>query len=150
MFKNKPKTPVNGTSQKSPSLNMISEGTKIKGTIQSQNDIRIAGRLDGEAICKGKVIVSSSAHLEGDISSADADIAGKVEGTIKVSNKLTLRQSAEVSGDIYTNNLIVEEGAKLNGNCRMGAQDTSVDGASDANISTSSVVKEKEKEKAKA
>lgn len=150
MFNNKPKNNVNGTTQKSPSLNMISEGTKIKGTIKSQNDIRIAGRLEGEAICKGKIILSSSAHIDGNISSAEADIAGNVEGTIKVSNKLTLRQSANVGGDIFTKVLIVEEGAKINGNCRMGVQETSMDGASDAEYAESTVVKEKKKEKEKA
>lgn len=134
---------VNGTSQKSPSLNMISEGTIIKGTIKSQNDLRIAGRSEGEAICKGKVIVSSSAHIEGNIASADADIAGKVEGTIKVSNKLSLRQSAIVGGDIFTKVLIVEEGAQLNGNCRMGNNETTLDGATDAEYADSTVVKEK-------
>ncbi len=134
---------VNGTSQKSPSLNMISEGTTIKGTIKSQNDLRIAGRLEGEAICKGKVIVSSSAHIDGNIASADADIAGKIEGTVKVSNKLSLRQSAIVGGDIYTEVLIVEEGAQINGNCRMGNNETTIDGATDAEYAESTVVKEK-------
>ena len=134
---------VNGTTQKSPSLNMISEGTTIKGTIKSQNDLRIAGRLEGEAICKGKVIISSSAHIDGNVASVDADVAGKVEGTIKVSNKLSLRQSAIVGGDIYTKVLIVEEGAQLNGNCRMGGQETSIDGATDADYAESTVVKEK-------
>lgn len=147
MFKNsKPKSPgnhVNGTSQKSPSLNMISEGTKIKGTIKSQNDIRIAGRLEGEVICKGKVIVSSSAHIDGNIASVESDIAGKVDGTIKVSDKLTLRQSANVGGDIFTKVLIVEEGAQLNGNCKMGTQDASIDAATDADYAESTVVKEK-------
>jgi cytoskeletal protein CcmA (bactofilin family) len=143
MFKNKPDNKVNGTAQKSPSLNMISEGTTIKGTIKSQNDLRIAGRLEGEAICKGKVIISSSAHIDGNIASVDADVAGKIEGTIKVSNKLSLRQTAIVGGDIYTKVLIVEEGAQLNGNCRMGNQDGNIDGASDANYAESTVVKEK-------
>ncbi|MDX1642587.1 MAG: polymer-forming cytoskeletal protein [Balneolaceae bacterium] len=146
MFNNKPNNPkknVNGTSQKSPSLNMISEGTKIKGTLKSQNDIRIAGRLEGEVICKGKVIVSSSAQIDGNISSAEADIAGKVEGTIKVSNKLTLRQTAIVGGDIFTKVLLVEEGAQLNGNCRMGSQEENMDGATDADYAESTVVKEK-------
>lgn len=140
---NKPEKNVNGTSQKSPSLNMISEGTTIKGTIKSQNDIRIAGRLEGEAICKGKVIISSSADVEGNIASTDADIAGKVDGTIKVSNKLSLRQSAVVGGDIYTKVLIVEEGAQINGNCKMGNQTADIDGASDAKYAESTVVKEK-------
>lgn len=147
MFKNsQPKNTnrkVNGTSQKSPSLNMISEGTKINGTIKSQNDIRVAGRLEGEVICKGKVIISSSAQIEGNIASAEADIAGKVDGTIKVSDKLTLRQSAIVGGDIYTKVLIVEEGAQLNGNCRMGTQQENIDGATDAAYAESTVVKEK-------
>ncbi|MDZ7718680.1 MAG: polymer-forming cytoskeletal protein [Balneolaceae bacterium] len=135
---------MNGTSQKSPSLNMISEGTTIKGTIKSNNDIRIAGRLEGEAICKGKVIISSSAHVDGNIASTEADIAGKIEGTIKVSEKLSLRQTAIVGGDIFTKVLVVEEGAQLNGNCRMGEQDTNLDGETDAQYAESTVVKEKD------
>lgn len=132
MLKNKNKPTVNGSTQKPPSLNMISEGTKIKGTITSKDDIRISGELDGEAICKGKLIVASSAHLDGDINSADADIAGHISGTIKVTNKLVLRQTAVVGGDIYTKILIVEEGAQLNGNCRMGSEKQELDASEDA------------------
>lgn len=143
MFKKKPGNKVNGTSQKSPSLNMISEGTTIKGTIKSNNDIRIAGRLEGEAICKGKVIVSSTAHVDGNIASTEADIAGKVDGTIKVSNKLSLRQTANVYGDIYTKVFVVEEGAQFNGNCKMGEQENSTVSRTNADYAESTVVKEK-------
>jgi len=122
---------------------MISEGTTIKGPIKSSNDIRIAGRLEGEAICKGKVIVSSSANIDGNITSTEADIAGKIIGTIKVSNKLSLRQTADVGGDIYTKVLIVEEGAQLNGNCKMGEYDRGINGPTDADYAESTVVKEK-------
>jgi cytoskeletal protein CcmA (bactofilin family) len=141
--KSKPNT-VNGSSQKSPSLNMISEGTHIKGTIRSENDIRIAGKLEGEAICKGKVLVNSTAHIEAGITSAEADIAGTVDGTIRVSDKLTLRQTARVSGDIYTKTLIVEEGGQFNGNCRMGSEAVELNGKEDADFSKSTVVTKKE------
>jgi cytoskeletal protein CcmA (bactofilin family) len=120
--KNKNKPPVNETTSKTPSLNLISEGTRIKGTITSQNDLRISGRLDGEAICKGKIIVASAARVDGNITTVEADIAGNVTGTLKVSDRLTLRKSAVVGGDIYTKVLVVEEGAQMNGNCRMGAE----------------------------
>lgn len=143
MFNKKTNNSVNGTTQKSPSLNMISEGTKIKGTIRSKTDVRISGQLEGEAFCKGKIIISSSASIDGNISSVEADIAGKVDGTIKISNKLTLRQTAVVGGDINTKVLIVEEGAQINGNCRMGAQDNQIDESSDAKYAESTVVKEK-------
>lgn len=122
MLKNKNKPPVNETTPKTPSLNLISEGTRIKGTITSQNDLRISGRLDGEAICKGKIIVASTARIDGNIATVEADIAGNITGTLKVSDRLTLRKSAIVGGDIYTKILVVEEGAQMNGNCRMGAE----------------------------
>ena len=131
MFKNKKPKMKNGTAQKSPSLNMISEGTKIKGSINSQTDLRIAGQIDGEALCKGKIIVSSTAHLDGNVTSVDADIAGKIEGTLKITNKLILRQTAEVGGDIYTKILVVEEGAQINGSCRMGKFSKPLDEATD-------------------
>ena len=103
-----------------PSLTMISEGTTMNGTISTENDIRIAGKTDGELKSKGKLIVTSSGVVEGDIHVTDADIAGKIEGELRVSNKLTLRQSAVIEGDIYTKTLIVEEGAEMVGACRMG------------------------------
>ena len=119
---NKDTRKVNGTSSQSPALNMISEGTKLKGTLNSQNDIRIAGQIDGETNSKGKLIVTSSGKINGDAKVADADIAGKVEGTIRVTGKLNLRQTAIVNGDIYTKTLIVEEGAQINGACHMGEE----------------------------
>jgi cytoskeletal protein CcmA (bactofilin family) len=122
MFQNKKTTnnTVNNINSESPTLNVISEGTKIEGTINSEKDIRIAGRVDGEAICNGKIIITNTAHIEGDLVSADADITGTVQGKLKISNKLTLRESAVIGGDIHAKILIVEEGAQINGNCNTG------------------------------
>lgn len=123
MFNNKNDNKVNGTqSSQSPALNMVSEGTTFKGTIDSSNDIRIAGVVEGEAITKGKLIITSSGVVNGDSKVGDADVAGKVEGTLRVGGKLNLRQSAVINGDVYTKTLIVEEGAQINGACRMGAE----------------------------
>jgi cytoskeletal protein CcmA (bactofilin family) len=110
---------TNSTGNNLPSINMISEGTKLKGTLNTKNDIRIAGELEGEAKAQGKLIISSSGVVDGDVEAVDADIAGHLKGEIHVSNKLILRQSAVVDGDIYTKSLLVEEGAQINGACRM-------------------------------
>lgn len=141
MFNNKDSKTVNGTTSQSPNLNMISEGTKIKGTINSQNDIRIAGKIDGEVISKGKLIITSTGEIEGDVKVADSDIAGKVEGTIKVSGKLNLRQSAVINGDILTKTLIVEEGAQINGACRMGADTKNLEQSSDSQFAKATKLK---------
>lgn len=145
MFNNKTDRKVNGTSPQSPSLNMISEGTKLKGTINSQNDIRIAGRVEGEAISKGKLIITSSGVVEGDVKSAEADVAGKCEGEIRITNKLILRQSAIIDGDIFTKTLIVEEGAQMNGTCRMGADTKTLEDTSDKEFAKATKLKSEEK-----
>jgi len=120
MFKKEDKNTVAGLKNQSPTLNMISEGTNLIGKITTQNDIRIAGNVDGEIDSKGKLIVTSTGLVKGGFRAQDADIAGKIDGEIRVSNKLTLRQSAEINGDVYTKTLIVEEGGVMNGECRMG------------------------------
>lgn len=124
MFKKQTKLEkVKNNAPATPSLNMISEDTKLKGMINSQTDLRIAGQVEGEILCKGKLIITSSAKVDGNITTNGADIAGQVLGTIKVNSKLTLRKSAKVRGDIFTKTLTIEEGATLNGGCRMGSME---------------------------
>ncbi|MFP8488042.1 bactofilin family protein [Gracilimonas sp. Q87] len=112
---------VSDNSRQSPTVNIISEGTKLKGDLNSDSDIRVAGTVEGEARSKGKIIITANGNINGNLDSADADIAGKIDGEVKVSNKLTLRASAVIDGNIYTKTLIVEEGAQINGSCRMGS-----------------------------
>jgi cytoskeletal protein CcmA (bactofilin family) len=120
MFNKEESKNNNSTGSKTPTLNMVSEGTRIKGDIHSENDIRIAGFIDGQATSKGKVIINSNGHIEGNIEAKDADIAGKLDGEIFISGKLIIRQSAQINGDIHTKTLLVEEGAQIHGTCKMG------------------------------
>jgi len=133
-------TASNNSSQ-SPSVNILSEGTKLKGDLNSQTDIRIGGIVEGEAVSKGRLIVTGNGKIVGNITSADADIAGRVEGEVKVSNKLTLRESAIIDGNIYTKILIVEEGAQINGSCRMGSDAKSLSQNSDADYASDTKIK---------
>lgn len=118
--KNKQPMNANKSDKNLPSVNMISEGTELKGTLKTQNDVRIAGTLDGEAEAKGKIIVSSTGKVDGNIEAEDADIAGHIDGEVRVTNKLVLRKSAIVEGDIYTKTILAEEGSQINGSFHMG------------------------------
>lgn len=125
---------MSSNTNQSPSLNMISEGTSLKGNIKSSSDIRVAGTIEGEAISKGKIIVISSGKIEGNVKAADADIAGRIEGEVRVSSKLILRQTAIIDGTIFTKSLIVEEGALINGSCKMGSESDSISKAADTDF----------------
>lgn len=142
----------NSTGKNLPSVNMISEGTTVDGSFNTKNDIRIAGKLKGEAKASGKLIVSSSGKVDGDVEAVDADIAGSLKGEIHVSNKLILRQSAVIDGDIYTKSLLVEEGAQINGAFRMNENgsksSSSTSSKNSISIPTSKEADKKEEQKA--
>ncbi len=101
-------------------LNLFSEGTVIKGDIKTNNDIRIDGIIEGLIYSDAKVVIGPNGKVIGDIMCQNADISGKVSGVVSVKELLFLKNTAEVNGDIDTNKLVVESGAKFNGNCSMG------------------------------
>ncbi len=107
-----------------PNINIISAGSVLTGTLKSKSDLRISGTVEGEVNAESKCIVSESGIVKGDLITKEADIAGTIEGEMKVSNRLILRSSAKIIGDIQTKVLMVEEGARIDGSCKMGDQIT--------------------------
>ncbi|HRH35947.1 MAG TPA: polymer-forming cytoskeletal protein [Catalimonadaceae bacterium] len=102
-------------------MNVIGKGTTITGDIDTSNDIRIDGKLDGNLFCKAKVILGASAILEGNLQATHAELSGEVVGKVEVTEMLTLKSSSTIHGDINTGKLVIESGAKFNGSCKMGA-----------------------------
>jgi cytoskeletal protein CcmA (bactofilin family) len=106
--------------QETPSVNIIGNGTEIKGDIYSNGDLRIDGAIKGNIQSSGKVVVGSTGRVEGEINCQNADISGEVKAHIKVKELLSLKASAVVSGDILTSKLAIEPGAVFTGACKMG------------------------------
>jgi len=70
--------------------------------------------------------VSSEGVVEGEVVAENADVAGAVRGNMTVGGRLVLKGSARVDGDIQVGRLVMEEGAVLNGLCRMSDGETIV------------------------
>ena len=127
-----------------PNVNMVSAGTTITGTFQTKSDLRVSGTIDGQVYAESKCIVAESGLVKGDLRTKEADIAGTIEGELVISNRLILRSSAKVIGDITTKVLMVEEGASIDGACRMGDKidlskhNSQKNGAASGNTATSS------------
>lgn len=107
-------------------VNMIGEGTTIRGSVDADGDLRIAGVVNGNVRCKGKVIVARGGKVEGDIHADEADLAGVVMGQLHLSRKLNLRNGCELDGDIFVKALSIEEGAVFEGRCVMREATASV------------------------
>ena len=105
----------------SAAVNMIGDGTVIKGDIQSNGDIRVDGTLKGSVNTTGKVVLGKEGVIEGDVVCNDADISGEIKAKVSVSQLLSLKSTARLNGDIITNKLSIEPGASFTGSCSMGA-----------------------------
>lgn len=103
-----------------PNINMVSAGTIINGIMLAKTDLRVSGTINGEVLAEKRCIISETGLVKGDLATKEADIAGTLEGELRVSERLVLRSSAKITGDIHTKVLMVEEGAVIDGACRMG------------------------------
>lgn len=99
--------------------NSLTHGSKIIGKIIADKDFRIDGEIEGDIICKGKVVIGKQGYLKGTIQCAYAEILGKIEGVIDVSDTLSLRENSLVIGEVKTKILVVEPKALFQGTCSM-------------------------------
>ncbi len=102
-----------------PSINSLVTGTTVEGTIHSDHDIRIDGKVKGVIKCKAKVIIGPSGIVNGEIYCQNAMVEGTFEGIIKVQDTLQIKDKAKVEGDIQTDKLSVQPGAIFNVSCVM-------------------------------
>ncbi|HKC67450.1 MAG TPA: polymer-forming cytoskeletal protein, partial [Bacteroidia bacterium] len=66
------KTSNNGKSADSTSVNLIAAGTTITGDVKTEGDFRIDGTLQGTLVVKGKLVVGSNGHIQGEIECQNA------------------------------------------------------------------------------
>ncbi|GAB5520274.1 MAG: hypothetical protein RhofKO_25250 [Rhodothermales bacterium] len=100
-------------------LNLVGEGSTLEGSIQSEQDLNVAGRVKGNLTTSGRLVITASGYVDGDVKAQSATIAGEVSGTVHVKGTLTLRPTARIAADITTGSLAVDEGARFEGNCTM-------------------------------
>ena len=103
-------------------INLISTGTKIKGDIISEGDVRIDGELEGNIQAKGRLVVGSSGKITGEIVCRNIEVSGEVKGKIKAGELLSMKSTAKITGEIATGKLSVEPGSVFTGTCTMGNQ----------------------------
>jgi cytoskeletal protein CcmA (bactofilin family) len=103
--------------------NVLAVGTLLTGTIVTESDFRLDGRVEGEINCKGKIVIGPKGYVKGNVMTDNAEIFGGVDGIIRVRERLVLKSSAIIKGDIFIQTLEIEPGAKLNGTCTMSGKE---------------------------
>lgn len=103
------------------SINIISQGTTIKGDIIANGDIRIDGELSGNISAKGRLVVGPEGKIEGEIICNNVEVSGFIKGKVTASELLNMKSTSKIEGDIVTGKLSVEPGSVFTGTCSMGS-----------------------------
>ncbi len=109
----------NGSESQVNEISRIAEGTKVKGSLISDYDIRIDGSFDGDLVTKGKLVVGVNANLRGNIVCNTADIFGFVEGELISGGITSFKSSADFRGNLKTQRISIEVDAIFNGTCKI-------------------------------
>jgi cytoskeletal protein CcmA (bactofilin family) len=105
---------------------LIGVGTEIKGSIKASGGIRIDGRVEGEVLHEGDLIIGEEGVVQANIKTRGATIAGEVRGNVEASGRVEIVSTGKVLGDIIVGTLVINEGAVFDGNCHMGQTDGDV------------------------
>jgi cytoskeletal protein CcmA (bactofilin family) len=98
---------------------IIGKDAVISGSISGSGIIRVDGRIQGDEVNHGEIIVGESGEVQADIIVRQATVAGTVIGNIRAEGKVEISETGKVLGNISSVNLIVCEGAVFQGACDM-------------------------------
>ncbi|MGE0767453.1 MAG: polymer-forming cytoskeletal protein [Hyphomicrobiaceae bacterium] len=92
---------------------IINEWLKMKGDLESEGDILVKGKVNGNIKCN-LLIIDVDALVEGGITADEVVIRGTTKGVINAT-KVRLEKTAHVDSEICHNVFSAEEGARIKG-----------------------------------
>ncbi len=100
-------------------VTIITSGCHFSGKLYCKGSTRIGGKVDGEIVSEGLLIIEEDAVISAEVKAEDIVIQGHFRGTVEASGKVELSSSCLYEGDIITATLVVQEGAQFNGRTTM-------------------------------
>jgi cytoskeletal protein CcmA (bactofilin family) len=98
----------------------IDQGSEFEGKLSFKDTVRIDGRFRGEISSENTLIVGESGEIEATIHSRVVAISGTVIGDVNAETKVVVHKTGRIEGNVQTSSLVVEEGATIEGEIKMG------------------------------
>lgn len=86
----------------------LSEDVEFKGTLYFNSRAELNGKLEGEIIADGALIIGDAAIIKGNINCASSvELRGKVQGNVRAVDRVELSGNAHLYGDIQSPKITV-------------------------------------------
>jgi cytoskeletal protein CcmA (bactofilin family) len=79
---------------------LIPEGVEIEGNIKGACDTEIGGKINGDILINGRVMLNAGSVIKGNVRSASCRIDGTVEGRVECSDEVELGKGGRLNADV--------------------------------------------------
>lgn len=99
---------------------MIGADSRFEGKCAVHGNLRIDGRFVGPELRVEQLYVGAAGRVKTEIVANVVVVEGVVVGNISAASRVLLLPSARVLGDLLAPELVLQDGAMLDGNCSIG------------------------------
>lgn len=94
----------------------IAEDLTIIGNVQSNGELHIDGRIEGDVHC-ASLVLGERSQIEGNVTAEEVVICGRLIGSVRAL-RVMLQATCHVEGDLLHRDLAMEQGAYFEGKSR--------------------------------
>ena len=98
---------------------ILSQDIDFSGTLNFEKPFLIRGRLSGDIIASGLLVVDEEAVVEANINASTVIIRGSVKGNVVASEKVEVTITGCLVGNVTAPEIFMENGCRFNGRCTM-------------------------------
>jgi cytoskeletal protein CcmA (bactofilin family) len=110
----------NGTAPRKARLGaFLDEASEIEGKYTCSGTVMLDAKLRGEITSRDTLIIGARGVVHAAVRGVTVVIRGEVVGKVTATERVELKAGARVTGDLEAPIIVVEEGAVLDGHCRM-------------------------------
>ena len=104
-------------------FSVVSAECYFQGTLSVQGSLRVDGKLEGSVDNARQVIIGEGGKITGDVTAQNVVCGGEVEGNV-CAEMVEVLSKAAIKGDIRAQKMIVEEGGRIEGMCKIGGEES--------------------------
>jgi len=94
----------------------------FNGKIISEGIFRLDGKVEGEILHRGTLILGETAVIKGKLEVHAMTLNGMVEGEVIAKERVEILDKGRLFGIISTPVIVIQDGGVFEGNCNMGVK----------------------------
>ena len=98
---------------------VLSTDIDFSGTLHFEKPFLIQGKVSGEIIAKGLLVIDDEAVVNANINTSRVVIRGLVKGDINATEKVEVTATGKLEGNVVAPEIFMETGCMFNGSCTM-------------------------------